>query len=288
MTFQDSIGDRLQQFALAQFDLATTCLTETRRKPETAIHETRRCLKRIRALLRMVRTQLAPSIYDRENLYLRNIGQRLAALRDAAIMQETLKSLKKQTTDPLARSTWRELQKELATARTPLVQRQKKRMATTAAKLRTARTRAEKWELEFSDITVVQKGVQKVYRQGRRAMKRVLKEPTAENFHEWRKQVNHLRHQLQIVQTLKLGKVRASLEASKTLANLLGRKNDIAVLSRHLCRRKSTISKSTKQAIRKIASAHDQPLDTAVRELGQQFYARTGKAFIKHLWATEV
>lgn len=139
MTTQESISERLQHFALAQLDLAINYLTAARHKPDTAIHETRRCLKRVRALLRLVKAELPATVYDRDNLYLRNIGRQLSALRDAAVVGETLAALKKEAPTQLPRSVWRELKQTLAARSRQSDLQKEKRMVAVAEKLRMAR-----------------------------------------------------------------------------------------------------------------------------------------------------
>lgn len=276
MTAQKSIGNQLQLFALAQLDRAMTYLTDAKHDPDAAIHETRRCLKRVRADLRLVKSELTATTYDRNNVYLRNIGRRLAALRDVAVMRETVASLKKKYPHQLPDSMWRELEQELSTAHRQSAQQKKSRLIAVALRLRTARARVAQWALDFDDDVVLQKGIRKAYKQGRRALQQALKEPTPENFHEWRKQVNHLRHQLQILQTLKLGKVKTTLLQCKALAEVLGRKNDLAVLLHHW-------QSKHRQALETLTHAPDAALAAEAIKLGQQLYERKPKAFIRQI-----
>jgi CHAD domain-containing protein len=283
----EPLGIRLQQFALAQLDAALAYLTEPQHDPDEAIHETRRCVKRVRALLRLVKSQLPATNYDRENLYLRNIGRQLTTLRDAAVMTKTLAALQKEQAAQLPRSIWRTLAKELETAQgqSRLARlAKKKRMAVVATRLRRARARVAKWALDFDDEAVLQQGLRQTFRRGKRAMEAALAEPTAENFHEWRKQVNHLRHQLQIVQSLKLGKVKATLRRFKSLAELLGRKNDLAVLSRHSQRLRRKAAAPARQALQDLVHTRDVALTAKAIKFGQQLYEPPSKAFLRQLW----
>lgn len=268
------VGGQLRQFALKQIDQGLTYLNAAPDRQDEAIHETRRCLKRLRALLRLLRPQLAEMIFDRDNLYLRNIGRQLSALRDAAVVEETLAALKKEHPTQLSRNDWRELKQHLIVRSRPSPAQTAKRMTAVAANLRTMRARLEKWTLDFADPAVLQQGIHKAFRRGQRLMEQALKEPTAEAFHEWRKQVNHLRHQLQILQTLKLGKVKTILPQCKSLAEVLGRKNDLAVLLHHL-------PSKHRQALETLIQASDAALAAEAIELGQQLYARKPKAFIR-------
>ena len=57
------------------------------------VHETRKALKRLRALLVLLRPELGAKRYARENAALRDCGRRLAGARDAEVMLGTLDSL---------------------------------------------------------------------------------------------------------------------------------------------------------------------------------------------------
>ncbi len=58
-----------------------------------AVHETRKAMKRIRALLKLIRPGLTAEQYNAENERFRSIGALLAGSRDRAVMLETLSTL---------------------------------------------------------------------------------------------------------------------------------------------------------------------------------------------------
>ncbi|HEX4945733.1 MAG TPA: CHAD domain-containing protein [Blastocatellia bacterium] len=283
MTAQATVSGRLQEYALAQLDLALHYLTDGRYKSDTAIHETRRCLKRVRALLRLVKAGLPSEIFDRDNLYLRDQGRRLAELRDAAVMLETFAALKKTHTSHLPRRAWREFKQELLLGKSQSEEQKKKRMKAVAAKLRIARARIAKWPLESDDDAVWRQGVRKMYRRGRRAMKQVRENPTSEAFHEWRKQVNHLRHQLQLLRELQLGEVKEPLKLTRALASTLGRQNDLAVLAQRLLPPNQTEQSSGQRALEQLIQTMQTDYQKDAFQQGAQLYRRSAKSFSKSL-----
>jgi CHAD domain-containing protein len=240
-------------------------------------------VKRVRALLRLVKAELPATVYDRDNLYLRNIGRQLSALRDAAVIEETFAALQKEFSAQLPRRTWQAVKHSLVVRARPSNGQKEKRMMAVAAKLRTARARVEKWSLEFDEVETLQQGIRKAYRRGQRALEQALEEPTTENFHEWRKQVNHLRHQLQILQTLKLGQVKTTLREFKSLAELLGGKNDLALLSQRL-RRRSKAPTTIPLALQELIQTREQALTAEAITLGQPLYQAKAKALLRSLW----
>ena len=60
---------------------------------EQTVHEVRKSLKRLRALMRLLRGELGRKRYARENAALRDCGRRLAGARDAEVMVGTLDAL---------------------------------------------------------------------------------------------------------------------------------------------------------------------------------------------------
>ena len=58
-----------------------------------AIHDTRKALKRLRALVRLLRAELGERRYKREHAILRDAARRLAGARDAEVMVGTLDAL---------------------------------------------------------------------------------------------------------------------------------------------------------------------------------------------------
>src|SRR5262245_44083642 len=60
---------------------------------EVATHETRKCIKRVRALLRLGRPGLGDTVYRAENARMREIAALLAPARDSDVLVQTLTKL---------------------------------------------------------------------------------------------------------------------------------------------------------------------------------------------------
>ncbi|MCW3057232.1 MAG: domain containing protein, partial [Solirubrobacterales bacterium] len=82
----------LRRMALGQLDLAIGLLGGGR-PDEKAVHEIRKALKRLRALVRLLRHELGEEAFARESAALRDAGRRLAGARDAEVLLDTLDSL---------------------------------------------------------------------------------------------------------------------------------------------------------------------------------------------------
>ena len=65
---------------------ADTNIVEERQE---AIHDVRKRIKKIRAVIRLVRDDLGKEIYQQENHCFRDAGRRLSEVRDAQVLLET-------------------------------------------------------------------------------------------------------------------------------------------------------------------------------------------------------
>jgi CHAD domain-containing protein len=233
MTFrfklQEPIAEGLQRIGLEQVDIAAAKLAG-KEDPAAAIHDARRCLKRLRALLRLVRPGLADATYARESERLAGIGRMLAGARDLHVMQQTLGRLETRF-GPLPNGAADHLRKLLARGRTP-----KRRSAGLDAR-RQALSRLEQarrlfqgrtiWTIELDHII---EGLETTYRKARKAFRHAYRDPTDEAFHAWRKKVQqHWRH----MSLLSRGwpeAMSARASEAKELSRLLGEDHDLAVL----------------------------------------------------------
>ncbi len=82
-----------QRIATEQIDRATKYLDAHDESAATSIHETRKCLKRTRALLRFCRPNMEADTFKHLNANLRDIGRLLSKNRDADVLDQTIERL---------------------------------------------------------------------------------------------------------------------------------------------------------------------------------------------------
>jgi CHAD domain-containing protein len=166
----------------------------------------RKAFKRLRALLRLVREELGEETFQRENAALRDTARRLSAARDSEVMLATLDGLLEGGGRKLRRATaLAELRQGLESTHARMAEATVGDVAMRGrvmVELLEFRRRAEGWPLPERGPALVEPGLQRVYRQGRRRF-RVAAQTRgrdARAMHEWRKRVKDLRHQAEILQ----------------------------------------------------------------------------------------
>jgi CHAD domain-containing protein len=189
--------------AVGQLDLAIEVLEglDDAGAPERAVHETRKALKRLRALLRLLEPNLGEEVYAREDAAIRDAGRRLSGSRDAEVLLATLDGLIESHPGKLAgRGGVARLRAHLSSERDGAW---RSTLADSAARvltleeLRACRVRVAAWEPpQRHGVELVQPGFIRVYRQGRRRHRRAAhgRGERTLALHRWRKRVKDLRY----------------------------------------------------------------------------------------------
>jgi CHAD domain-containing protein len=205
-----------------------------------AIHEARLHLKKLRALLRLAR-EAAPDSCQRENALLRDIARALSTQRDRQAMIDALDKLLRH-----AEHEWGESGRHLDSfrkLRSQFVESQQQESNGTdfeqlvtkvVEQLRLAVARVDEWTSAARNDEIVSAGFAESYRRGRRALRAALSSATAENLHEWRKQIKYHRYQVRLFQDAWPVVLEAHYEELKRLSDLLGDDHDLVVLKQSL------------------------------------------------------
>jgi len=232
MTFElspsESIEEGIRRAVSGEIE---TALEQCRLDPKAkdgaravAVHEVRKCLKRIRAALRLVRDELGEPVYRKENARFRDAARPLTEVRDAQVLVGTLDSLA--LTPPSEPIRDALLGRERAVVRRVLLEGHAFDGVRDA--LERALARVPTWKIEHDGWEALEGGVRRVYRAGRAALALAEASPTVENLHELRKQAKYMWHLLQLVQS---GRPDDGLvEHAHELSRTLGDDHDLAVL----------------------------------------------------------
>jgi CHAD domain-containing protein len=239
---------------------------------EEAVHEARKNLKRLRALLRMIRGELGDETFRRENACFRDAGRELAGVRDSDAMLEALRKL-----ELPAGMAW-ELRKSIHAHRAHSGDRRANAAAGIVATLLEARGRVEAWPLERDSFDALAGGLECTYRRGRRGFRAARGEPTVEALHEWRKRVKELWYQHTLLRALWPPVMQAVGEEAHELATRLGDDHDLALLA-------ACVSEHA-EAEREFFEAVDRArakLQGEAIQLGERLYADKPSTYVNRL-----
>lgn len=195
-----------------------------------AIHETRKALKRIRALFRLVRPGLSSHVYAAENARYRDIGRLLSGARDSHVLIETVNKFETltagRTKSAFAAARNRLSRDETGEAATD----RESAIAGAIAGLTEGREVMAGLVFKDTGIEVAIAGMARTYRRAARAFEQSYKTLDGEDLHEWRKFVQHHWRQMSLLAQAWPEMAHARVVAAKEVSNLLGEDHDISVM----------------------------------------------------------
>lgn len=197
-----------------------------------SVHEARKDMKKMRAVLRLVRDDIGRDTFHTENRRYRDAARILSDSRDSEVLVETLEALVEANPD-------------IATDAGPLIvsfdlrRRRDRESSDTAIDSRLERAAQaieegsrliDNWDLTRSDWQLFAGGLRRTYRDGRRRLDDVETSATPEAVHEWRKRVKDLWYQLRLLRDSWKGGLKSPVNEIGHLAELLGEYNDLSVV----------------------------------------------------------
>ncbi len=305
----ESPGEGVKRIAIGQLEEAIDQLSGG--PPDSAaVHETRKALKRLRALVRLLEPTLPEGALSLERTTLREAGRRLAAVRDAEVLVSTFEGLLDQGPPKLARRRGvRRLHEQLEQERDMVRARLAGEAATpmqVLAALHTLRSRVPSWPLPAqAGLELLDPGLQRTYRQGRRRRARAARARGAERgraLHEWRKRVKDLRYAAEILERTEpprgrerrgaraerkrlqreQRRIRKAASRADDLGELLGSEHDLAVLGARIEGTGQLGRGSARRLLRLIARRRRALRRKALRD-GERLYGRKPRRFVRRM-----
>lgn len=282
----ETIPDGIRRVARGQLEQAHAELSGSpKRKLPSAVHDTRKSLKRLRATVRLARGAIGDEIYRRENAAFRDTGRRLSGVRDASVLIETFDELEKASGDDLPRGATATLRERLEEERRQALESlcaDDAVVAAVVADIEQARARTAAWTFETEGFEALEPGLRRIYRRGRKAMRRAQADPTDENLHEWRKRVKDLWHVEQIMRSAAPKKMKKLAKRTHALSDLLGDDHDLAELALFVRRHPDSLNDRVARAGQTaMIERRRNQLQRRAFALGQKLYRRSPKQFVK-------
>ncbi len=200
---------------------------------EKTVHETRKRIKELRALLRLVDKDLVDQgkgpVRPAANQRLRTAAGMLGAARDSAVLLETLESVARHPRSPHG---------AIGLVREWLQRKHEAEGEPPAGTLAEARGLLERvhgevagWEIEAGEAwEAIGPSLRLIYQRGRRAFAAARQAEDAETWHEWRKRSKDLRYALELLRESSPQVMAGQVVVAKTLTDDLGEDHDLAVL----------------------------------------------------------
>jgi CHAD domain-containing protein len=322
----ERVGVGLRRMAVGQLDVAIESLQgcDARLSAQERVHEARKSLKRLRALLRLVKDEIGEQAYARETAVVRATGKCLAQARDSEVLLHTLDDLIERQPKKLGRRRGvRRLRARLAhecEGAAELALSKSVARPGPLDDLSAMRSRVATWELaEPGGIEAIEPALERLYKSGRRRLRKAARAsgPGGRKLHEWRKRVKDLRYAAEMLQRKqepadkrlrdRVGAKAQQRERAKAkakfiaraarraddLGELLGQEHDLMVLAQRVraeakaTRASGAPGPGTRRALLKAIEERRRRLRKRALHDGRRLYGRKPKRFLRRVRAAQ-
>ena len=254
----------------------------------TAVHEARKAIKRVRALIRLIESELEGKVFTFENRSLRDTARLISEVRSARAVAEAARSMRDLYGDLLAVGTFEELVVRLDHRRgvAELQALEDPRLVGRVVRsLERAYNRYSSWPTDNEaraaygigvrdGFPSIGPGLASTYGKGRRAMVQAYTSRNASDFHEWRKRVKDFRHQMEFLAPLWPEVVVGIAMTGDRLGLVLGEDHDLAELMGLLGSRPDLCANPRERSLlAALAQQRRSELQLAAEILGRRIYA---------------
>lgn len=254
---------------------------------EVAVHEIRRTIKRVRAILRLIRDETGYAAYYRENQFYRELSARLSTMRDETVLRQTILELGETRVGFLQEKEMKRFQdlfRDRIERSGAAFQERYGGFGSLVEDLERGRARIADLCRLGDDPDLFRAGLRRVYRRGRRCLQRFRENYSMEEFHEYRKQTKYLLHQLELFRPYYPRVLKASCRSLAGHADLLGEIRDLDRLEIYLkvAPRVEIPASGRKKLIMEISHRRDPMMRKVFRRAGL-IYAEKPGAFARRM-----
>lgn len=282
---KESVAKAVRRLCCERIDDALETLNKSERLE--AVHAVRKEIKKLRSVLRLMRHQISYDTYCKSNGELRDAAGRLTGFRDAQVRLNAFDTLVKEYKRKLPARSLPKIKNGLrqncraeAKKLSPLTASLKDALCCSRQQLGALKIQSTGWK-------AIAPGLKKTYGRGRKAIGIVRKNPSPENFHEWRKRVKDLGYQLRLLCPASPRRLSRRSRKLEKLGDLLGDDHDLFMLRGFISEK--FMHAFHADAINQLISSRQKELRSAALKLGARFYHEKPRRFCRRVgdyWKT--
>jgi CHAD domain-containing protein len=276
---KESVAKAVRRLCCARLDDALETLEKGARLE--VVHNVRKEIKKLRSVLRLIRREIGRNTYSEQNNALRRAADLLTDFRDAQVKLNAFDSLAKHFKSKLLPHPFPEI--KLALQKNCRAEEKKLARAVAPLKgiLSTSKQRFDDLKIEAKGWKAIAPGLKKVCGRGHDAYETVHLQPLPENFHQWRKHVKDLWHQLRLLCPAYPRNLQDRIDQLAKLGDLLGDDHDLFVLdgfvARHFKRAQNIA------VFQELIRLRQQELRSGALKIGARFYRERPGHFCRRI-----
>ncbi|MEZ5924772.1 MAG: CHAD domain-containing protein [Hyphomicrobiaceae bacterium] len=277
-----SLGPQVRRVMRRQVKSAVRALAQE--VNAASIHRARRCLKRCRSLLLLVRQPRGKRGWTSEAEILKTASDRLAGARDVQAKLDALSHIETTAGEAALVPAFARLRRSIDSNRRAHEQGIDLAMIERlGSELEVVVRRISRKRLRGFDDKVAMAGVAATYGKARRAMRKAYRSGADEDFHDWRKHVQrHWRH-MQLFEAAWPDEIAVRIGAARQVSELLGDDHDLWMLVSDLEADKHRTAPGRRQRMIALGRDRQAELKARAHQIGAWLFAEKPAAFGRRL-----
>jgi CHAD domain-containing protein len=279
----ETLSFGLKRIVLERIDKSIFDISKENGVSNEEIHDARKNFKKIRTVLRLVRSKLGNDSYQIENSFYRDAGRTLSALRDSTVLIYTFDKLIKNLVydyDKLDFSSFKDFLNNRHEQISSTTSSANGVIPTLSTEMILARSRIFDYPFSGDNFKLIYYDLQRIYEKGQVQMRKCLEEAIKENVHEWRKRVKDLWYSMRILSNIWPEIMSPLVDMLAKLSDILGDANDLFLLKQEILTNEDKFESDfqTKELINFI----DKRLIDLLREakfIGRRIYSEKSSFF---------
>jgi CHAD domain-containing protein len=251
--------------------------------PTKAVHGARKEMKKLRAMLKLVRPALGDPTYRRENKRFRLAGRALSDARDAQVRADTIDALAKRFSADPPPGGWWALRAPLVGEDEPAERELESVRECVATEIAAGAEAIDSWPLDAGGFALLRPGLKRAYYRARKSFRAARERPSDERLHEWRKRTKDLWYQLRLVRRAWPAVISATADEAHELSDLLGDDHDLVLLREYLDEAEKTLTADQRSHLSKLIAKRRHDLQEESFAYGERLLAEKPKRFVKRL-----
>ena len=251
-----------------------------------AIHETRKQIKKLRAILVLLREPLGKKRYQEEEAVLRKIGHQLGPKRDAEVLLKTLQHLQHRFFPERPSPVIRTLREAfVARERRCLAQLVRSNAAAAiGADLQEMLVRLPDWPVADYGWKDLRRAVRRSYERARAGYRKAHDTPSSPRLHLWRKRVKDLWFHLRLLRRACPARMEELAQDFEVLGEFLGDDHDLSLLKSALEERRATHSqRAAMETLFELIDLRREELLDPAFDLGARLHEESATEFVREI-----
>lgn len=278
------LPEALKSAARAQIDEAMNALDRCADTPQEAVHDLRKAMKKLRALLRLLRSGLKPG-WRSQSLRLRDTARRFADLRDAQVLVQTLDRLATAHVAHRAQPHIERVRDWAEARRAGLMAGfdSAGRAAAAREDLMKACAQVGEWTFRDPALDVLREGLARQYAQARERRDAALRHPDPERLHAWRRAVKYHWYHCRLLGAGSPQVLARRCDELDELGECLGDEHDLAVLAGTLSQAAAELPEKTIHRVARLAAKHGAALRARAFAIAAPLLSESERKLAKRL-----